>query len=75
MPLTVKNLIIDYMYSFPIGSAFCVEDIFAYVVAYYEPSQPPVTSRQIRDWLNYQSLHQGFVAKHNTCGHAIFNTI
>lgn len=75
MPLAVKELIREYMYSFPIGRVFCVGDIFAYVAAYYEPIQSPVTSQQIRDWLDYQSLHQGFVTKHNTLGRAIFNTI
>ena len=43
--------------------------------AFYEPIQSPVTSQQIKDWLDYQSLHQGFVTKHNTLGRAIFNTI
>ena len=75
IPVEVKNIIEDYMKYFQLGSGFSAGEIYAYVATYYEPFQPPATPRQIMDWLNYQSLHQKTVTKHNTLGRAIFNTI
>lgn len=71
---TIKQVITDYMMSYPINSGFTINELYAYVESFYD-NCPPISKSQIRSWLDYLSLNKIFVTKKSGLGRVLFYTV